>query len=62
MPPTPPAWPSWVLVGVLKLAGAAVALAAVLVRPGRSGWPRQLFGAALWGAFGLLALYSAGNL
>jgi hypothetical protein len=51
-----------VLVGVLKLAGAAVALAAVLVRP---GWPRrrlQLLGVALWGAFGLLGLYSAGNL
>ena len=27
----------WVLVGVLKLAGAAVALAAVRVRPGRPG-------------------------
>jgi hypothetical protein len=48
-----------VLVGLLKLAGAAVALAAVLVRPGR---PRRLLGVALWGAFGLLALYSAGNL
>ena len=51
-----------VLVGVLKLAGAAVALAAVLARP---GWPRrwlQLLGVALWGAFGLLGLYSAGNL
>jgi hypothetical protein len=51
-----------VLVLVLKLAGAAVALAAVLVRP---GWPRrplQLLGVALWGAFGLLGLYSAGNL
>jgi hypothetical protein len=50
------------LVGVLKLAGAAVALAAVLARP---GWPRrwlQLLGVALWGAFGLLGLYSAGNL
>jgi hypothetical protein len=37
----------WVLVGVLKLAGAAVALAAVLARP---GWPRrrlQLLGVAL---------------
>jgi len=31
-----------VLVGVLKLAGAAVALAAVLVRPGRSRLPLQL--------------------
>jgi hypothetical protein len=51
-----------VLVGVLKLAGAAVALAAVLVPP---GWPRRplpLLGVALWGAFGLLGLYSAGNL
>jgi hypothetical protein len=52
-----------VLVGVLKLAGAAVALAAVLVRPGRLGRrPLWLLGAALWGAFGLLGLYSAGNL
>jgi hypothetical protein len=64
-----------VLVGVLKLAGAAVALAAVLVRPGRGaggdrpatpGWrpprPLRLLGVALWGAFGLLGLYSAGNL
>jgi hypothetical protein len=48
-----------VLAGVLKLAGAAVAVAAVRVRPGR---PRQLLGVALWGAFGLLGLYSAGNL
>jgi uncharacterized membrane protein YdjX (TVP38/TMEM64 family) len=46
---------------VLKLAGAAVALAAVRVEP---GWPRrplQLLGVALWGAFGLLSLYSAGG-
>jgi hypothetical protein len=51
-----------VLVGVLKLAGAAVALAAVRVRPGLAGrWPR-LLGVALWGAFGVLGLYSAGNL
>jgi hypothetical protein len=48
-----------VIVLVLKLAGAAVALAAVRVRPGR---PLQLLGVALWGAFGLLGLYSAGNL
>jgi hypothetical protein len=51
-----------VLVGVLKLVGAAVALAAVGVRP---GWPRpvlQLLGVGLWAAFGLLGLYSAGNL
>ena len=51
-----------VLAGVFKLAGAAVALAAVGVRP---GWPRpllQLLGVGLWGAFGLLGLYSAGNL
>ena len=51
-----------VLVGVLKLAGAAVAVAAVLVRPGPPRRPRQLLGVALWGAFGLLCLYSAGNL
>jgi hypothetical protein len=51
-----------VLAGVLKLAGAAVAVAAVLVPPRRSGRPRQLLGTALWGAFGLLSLYSAGNL
>ena len=50
------------LVLVLKLAGAGVALAAVLVRPGTARpWPR-LLGVALWGAFGVLALYSAGNL
>jgi hypothetical protein len=51
-----------VLVGVLKLAGAAVALAAVLAPPGLPRRPLQLLGVALWGAFGLLALYSAGNL
>jgi hypothetical protein len=51
-----------VLVAVLKLAGAAVALAAVRVRPGRPRRPRQLLGMALWGACGLLALYSVGNL
>jgi hypothetical protein len=51
-----------VLVLVLKLAGAAVALAAVLVRPGLPRRPPQLLGVALWGAFGLLSLYSAGNL
>jgi hypothetical protein len=52
-----------VLVGVLKLVGAAVALAAVLVRPGpRPPWPVQLLGVVLWGAFGVLGLYSAGNL
>jgi hypothetical protein len=51
-----------VLVGVLKLAGAAVALAAVLVRPGLPRRPLELLGVALWGAFGLLGLYSAGNL
>ena len=51
-----------VLAGVLKLVGAAVALAAVRARP---GWQRprlQLLGVGLWGAFGLLGLYSAGNL
>jgi hypothetical protein len=51
-----------VLVGVLKLAGAAVALAAVLAPPGLPRRPRRLLGVALWGAFGLLSLYSAGNL
>jgi hypothetical protein len=51
-----------VLVGVLKLAGAAVALAAVLVRPGRPRRLLRLLGVALWGAFGVLSLYSAGNL
>jgi hypothetical protein len=51
-----------VLVGVLKLAGAAVALAAVLVGPERGRRPLWLLGVALWGAFGLLGLYSAGNL
>ena len=51
-----------VLVGLLKLAGAAVAVAAVLVGPGRPPRQLQLLGVALWGAFGLLALYSAGNL
>jgi hypothetical protein len=50
------------LVGVLKLAGAAVALAAVLVPPGPPRRSRQLLGVALWGAFGLLSLYTAGNL
>ena len=47
---------------VLKLAGAGVALAAVGSRPGWSDRPVRLLGVALWGAFGLLALYSAGNL
>jgi hypothetical protein len=50
------------LVLVLKLAGAAVALTAVLVRPGLPRRPLQPLGVALWGAFGLLGLYSAGNL
>jgi hypothetical protein len=43
------------LVGVLKLAGAAVALAAVLAPPGLPRRPPQLLGVALWGVFGLLA-------
>ena len=50
------------LVGLLKLAGAAVAVAAVLAPPGLRRRRLQLLGVALWGAFGLLALYSAGNL
>ena len=50
------------LVLVLKLAGAAVALTTVLVQPGLPRRPLQLLGVALWGAFGLLGLYSAGNL
>jgi hypothetical protein len=51
-----------VLVGVLKLTGAAVALAAVLVRPGLPHRLLKPLGVALWGAVGLLCLYSAGNL
>jgi hypothetical protein len=51
-----------VLVGVLKLAGAGLALAAVRARPGMPPLPRRLVGVGLWGAFGLLGLYSAGNL
>jgi hypothetical protein len=39
---------------VLKLAGAAVALAAVLHRPGGQDRPVRLLGVTLWGAFGLL--------
>jgi len=50
------------LVGVLKLVGAAVALAAVGSRRGWSDRPVRLLGVTLWGAFGLLSLYSAGNL
>ena len=51
-----------VLAALLKLAGAAVALGAVKVRPDLPRRPARLLGTALWGAFGLLALYSAGNL
>jgi MFS family permease len=47
---------------VLKLTGAAVALTAAPPRPGLPRRPLQLLGVALWGAFGLLGLYSAGNL
>ena len=47
------------LVRVLKLAGAGVALAAVLARPGWPGRRLRLLGMALWGAFGLLALAGA---
>jgi hypothetical protein len=50
------------LVLVLKLAGAAVALAAVLVSPETARRRVRLLGVAVWGAFGVLALYSAGNL
>jgi hypothetical protein len=50
------------LVLVLKLAGAGVALAAVLARPGTGRRWVRLLGMAVWGAFGVLALYSAGNL
>jgi hypothetical protein len=50
-----------VLDGVLKLAGAAVALVTVLVRPGLPRRLKQLLGVAMWGVFGLLGLYSAGN-
>jgi hypothetical protein len=48
------------LVLVLKLLGALVALAAVA--PPRRWLPTNLLASALWGVFGLLALYSAGNL
>jgi hypothetical protein len=47
-----------VLAGVLKLAGAALALAAVLVWPGR---PRQLLGVGLWGPLGCLACTRRGT-
>jgi hypothetical protein len=50
------------LVLVLKLAGAGVALAAVLAPPRLSRRWLRLLGVAVWGAFGVLALYSAGNL
>jgi hypothetical protein len=50
-----------VLVAVLKLAGAAVALAAVVVRPDLPRRPGQLLGMALWGAFGLLARIRRGT-
>jgi hypothetical protein len=51
-----------VLVGVLKLAGAVLALSAVQVWPGRPRRLDRLLGVGLWGAVGLLGLYSAGNL
>lgn len=47
------------LVLVLKLIGAAVAVSAVA--PWQERLPRNLLAAALWGGFGMLALYSAGN-
>jgi hypothetical protein len=50
------------LVLVLKLAGAAVALAAVKARPGLPRMPLRLLAVAVWTIFGLLSLYSAGNL
>jgi hypothetical protein len=51
-----------VLVGVLKLIGAVLALAAVQVWPGRPRRLDRLLGLGLWGAVGLLGPYSAGNL
>jgi hypothetical protein len=50
-----------VLVLVLKLAGPAVALAAVRVRPGRPHRLLQLLGVVVWGAFGLLACARPGT-
>lgn len=49
-----------VQVGVLKLPGGAVALAAVADRPECRAECQRLLGVAV-GAFGLLSLYSAGN-
>ena len=43
------------LVLVLKLAGAGVALATVLVSPGSARRWVRLLGVAVWGAFGVLA-------
>ncbi len=48
------------LVVVLKLLGAGAALLTVFERPRRL--PANLRLLLIWGAFGLLALYSAGNL
>lgn len=47
------------LVLVLKLAGAVLAVAAIV--PSRLGLPVRLTAMGLWGAFGLLALYCAGS-
>ena len=47
---------------ILSVAALVLKLAAVLHRPGWPERPLRLLGMALWGAFGLLALYSAGNL
>jgi hypothetical protein len=49
-----------IVVLVLKLLATALALAAI--SPGRLGLPVRVTAVGLWGAFGVLALYSAGNL
>jgi hypothetical protein len=49
-----------IVVLVLKVLGAGLALAAIT--PGRLGLPARVIAVGLWGAFDLLALYSAGSL